>query len=482
VVNIAADRDSPSFSTPGTSRIDVLCFDDDGTLGIVKGVDSATPRAPVIPGNRILVAYITMKGGTPIYQDQATAGTNSYITDARPIISSPRAGPGLRVSAGKVDGTQGMWVHITKGWFTKSDGSGVQTLDSERDLPAAFENIAQSPGTGVARIDLVCIRDDGTVYISKGVEAVENVVSGIRLAPVPPNYPSSAMVLAEVVIRKPSTYVVDNDLDGSTGFISKDSRPLLRAGATGVASQTGFYEHFNYDLNGDGTLEIPPTVGGVCYTGCPGACSAFCTIQSSDYGSGNIVVNETLGSVMRITDSTVTDGKWTGAISLRNSTLALGGMAFETRVKIENYPGIPANARFLIGLTHKPNIQTQTYMIGFLASTADKNHLVLKVCKNGNCASLAEVQPSQSTLFTVESWHIYRIEATKASVKFYVDGTLVNPGGTIIVDTDVIPDTWPGTTYYNLFLHPSWGLDTGGQSAMEIDYASFYATDDAYSQ
>jgi hypothetical protein len=86
-----AGGDTGTFAAPTANpRIDLVTIDNTGTIGTVTGTEAASPSAPAYPGGKVVAAEIYhVVGEAVIYdKDNQTAG-QGYITDVRPLISTP---------------------------------------------------------------------------------------------------------------------------------------------------------------------------------------------------------------------------------------------------------------------------------------------------------------------------------------------------------------------------------------------------------
>jgi len=104
-----------------------------------------------------------------------------------------------------------MTVHITPGVAIVNNAQVRYTGGNSPTITAPTSN---------PRIDLVVIKQDGTIEIINGTE---------NTSPVAPLYPSDKLVLAEIYLRVSITKIKASD-DSVEGYISLDARPI-----TGVA-------------------------------------------------------------------------------------------------------------------------------------------------------------------------------------------------------------------------------------------------------
>jgi len=107
--------------------------------------------------------------------------------------------------------TPNMTVHITPGVAIVNNAQVRYTGGNSPTIIAPTSN---------PRIDLVVIKQDGTIEIINGTE---------NASPVAPLYPSDKLVLAEIYLRTSITKIKASD-DSVEGYISLDARPI-----TGVA-------------------------------------------------------------------------------------------------------------------------------------------------------------------------------------------------------------------------------------------------------
>ena len=96
-------------------------------------------------------------------------------------------------------------VYVEPGRILKSDGSG--TMDFAGGNSPVFNPVI---GSGNSRIDLLCLKDDATLYIQEGVEV---------LSPLIPTYPTDKRVITETIINETGTAVInDADIKDVRGF------------------------------------------------------------------------------------------------------------------------------------------------------------------------------------------------------------------------------------------------------------------------
>lgn len=87
---------SSSFNFPSGSndRIDAVCVGYDNTIDVFKGAEHSSPSYPLIPDSHIPLAYIYLRGGSSVIQNEYSAA-DSYIIDSRrflPPFSRPEQG------------------------------------------------------------------------------------------------------------------------------------------------------------------------------------------------------------------------------------------------------------------------------------------------------------------------------------------------------------------------------------------------------
>ena len=125
-------------------------------------------------------------------------------------------------------------AYVESGVVIKSDGSGVITFAGGSS--PVFPVILVNP-----RIDLLCLKDDATLFIQQGVEAV---------SPVPSTYPSDKRVITEVTITELANVIIlDSDI--------KDVRGFGGGGGAGGAGITPRRYEFKSPAGGETVINLP---------------------------------------------------------------------------------------------------------------------------------------------------------------------------------------------------------------------------------
>jgi hypothetical protein len=143
------------------------------------------------------------------------------------------------------------------------------------------------------RIDILTIDSAGTLAITQGAE---------NASPVAPAYPANKIVLCEVYNRVSETALYDTDPGGSTGYISRDVRPIVQLGGyiatssqIAVGALTGDkFASLGSIPGGAGVIpnaNLPafaaPKFGG---TGADGALNVTSGTTSIDIGSATVLI------------------------------------------------------------------------------------------------------------------------------------------------------------------------------------------------
>lgn len=79
------------FTAPSAQpRYDLIYIDRAGNLGVVAGVEDASPSVPSAPANTLTLAHLYMRPGMSSVKDSDDS-TNGYIIDQRPVLVQGRA-------------------------------------------------------------------------------------------------------------------------------------------------------------------------------------------------------------------------------------------------------------------------------------------------------------------------------------------------------------------------------------------------------